>query len=609
LPAVSLRQACFSQNQYEQNAFQKCFSNLLAVGFRRFAVDTYWDALQSTWSLCPVEQPGVDDGGGSDVVSTSSGSTVVASTNSAIAKIPESTAAPLNSLGFGRRQDVSQPIAMTSASLLVSSSSLASASPSTSATASAKPTVITFPTTNGPPIQQIGQYNCTSLMRLDLLTGILDQFLDATSTTTGAALLLLTVDVHAASSILNPNAPAPKLSPNQLPVNGSLLSDVLKGNLSSITYTPLLLQEQRANLNTSWFGVNEANQPVDGYYDVLYKSQDNRYTVDGWPTEAYVEFQKFYRLAIGYNAVDSQMSLYNIGPDLDFMFPPGTFSDTRTTSLASDGQVLSGCLFDASDTGVTSQTNSSWAITTTPSLDISVLKTDLMAPIPAVSNLTSCGITAFLNETLGGQTADKNPLPYAAYTHSTLWSWAPGEPLNVTSQSDDGARRCAVMTTSPYLGRWRVTDCHTRYRVACHHPGQPYNWKISSDVSDYYGAPSMCDSPYKFGVPRTALENSHLLAALRNDNRKGPDEAIFIDLNSINVPECWVSGPDGTCPYSSTEANDRIRIVVVPTVAAVIIFVLAALTFFVKCAANRRENKRGRRRRLLGGWEYEGVPS
>ena len=136
-----------------------------------------------------------------------------------------------------------------------------------------------------------------------------------------------------------------------------------------------------------------------------------------------------------------------------------------------------------------------------------------------------------------------------------------------------------------------------------------YSWQISEDESDYYNAPSTCRSPYQFDVPHTALENAHLLAALQNDGRRSPDEVIYIDLNSINIQECWVSGPNGTCPYLSTDDSDRIRIVVVPTVAAVIIFVLAALTFFVKCAANRRENKRGRRRRLLGGWEYEGVPS
>jgi hypothetical protein len=165
------------------------------------------------------------------------------------------------------------------------------------------------------------------------------------------------------------------------------------------------------------------------------------------------------------------------------------------------------------------------------------------------------------------------------------------------------------MSLTQNLGRWRVVDCTERHRLACRRPGEIYSWQISEDESDYYNAPSTCRSPYQFDVPHTALENAHLLAALQNDGRRSPDEVIYIDLNSINIQECWVSGPNGTCPYLSTDDTDRIRIVVVPTVAAVIIFVLAALTFFVKCAANRRENKRGRRRRLLGGWEYEGVPS
>lgn len=75
------------------------------------------------------------------------------------------------------------------------------------------------------------------------------------------------------------------------------------------------------------------------------------------------------------------------------------------------------------------------------------------------------------------------------------------------------------------------------------------------------------------------------------------------------MPDCWVEGVNSTCPYVSRTDTNKVRIVVVPTVAAVAIFLLAALTFFVKCAANRREDKRGRRRRNVGGWEYEGVPS
>jgi hypothetical protein len=457
-------------------------------------------------------------------------------------------------------------------------------------------------------MQQMGKYNCTALMRMELLTGILSNFLDATSTTTGASLLLLTLDVHAASLLSDPNAPSPELSTNQLPTSASLLSGVMKGNLSSVTYTPPQLQGQRGNLNTSWYNVEWANRPAKGYYDVSSNSRQNEYTLDGWPTEAFIEFQQFYRLGIGYGTIDPQMRLYDYGSDLDFIFPPGTFARSQTTTVAPDGRISSGCLFDASDTGVTSIRNSSWAVTTAPSLDISA-NPDLMRPISAVTNITSCGMSALLNETLGGATADKNPLPYAAYVHSTLWTWAPGEPKNDTSPSDQSGNRCAVMTTSPYAGRWRVTNCTDRYRVACRRQGEIYNWQISSDSSDYYNAASACRSPYQFDVPHTPLENAHLLAALRDGDRGSSGEDIYIDLNAINIPECWVSGMNGTCPYLSTSDNDRVRIVVVPTVAAVIIFVLAALTFFVKCGANRRENKRGRRRRLVDGWEYEGVPS
>jgi hypothetical protein len=492
-----LRQACFSNNQYEHNAFKKCFSNLLGVGFRRFTVDTYWDAPHSTWSLCPVELPGSGNNNGGNTVSTRTGPTVAASTDTVSAKIPETTVAPLNSLGFARRQDLSQ-----SATPTVGASAATSLIPtsSSSTSSSARPTVISFPSPNGPPLLQIGDYNCTVLMRLDLLTGVLEDFLDVTSTTTGAALLLLTLDVHAAASISNPNAPAPDLSQPQLPESGTLLSDVMKGNLSSITYTPSLLDDQRSNLNTSWYDVEDPNRPVEGYYNVSYNAQRNRYTLDGWPTEAFAEFQKFYRLGISYGTIDSQMQLYNIGTDLDFIFPPGTFANVQTPTLGSSGQLSAGCLFVASDTGVVPQRNSSWAISTLPTLDVSA-NPDLMAPLPVVTNLTSCGITPVLNQTLGGATADKNALPYAAYVHSTLWSWAPGEPLNATNNKF--ANRCVEMTTSPNPGRWRTTDCTNRRRVACHLHGQPYNWQISNETSDYNGATNACRSPYEFSIPHT----------------------------------------------------------------------------------------------------------
>jgi hypothetical protein len=609
VPAVSLTRACFANNQYEHNAFLKCFSNLLGVGFRQFTVDAYWDALRSVWSLCPVELPpsNSDDVG----VSEETGGVVVASTDTISAVIPQSTAVSLGGNPFVGRQD--PPIANSiSVSSLESSSSVSSASSphsssSSSTSAAATPTITNYPATDGPPVLQIGSYNCTSLMTLDRLTGILEDFLESTATTTGAALMMFTFDIHAASSILAPDAPAPNLAQDQLPESGQLLSDVLQGNLSDDTFTPMRLRDQRANLNDSWYDVDWTNRPLDGYYEKTKDANGNVFTQNGWPTETYMEFQQLLRLVVSHGTVDSQMAMYNIGPDLDYVFPLGTIFDNIATTVGPDGRVSSGCLFASSENAITSTTNSSWVFSPAPPLDISA-NPDLSSPIPSITNLTACGISPFLNQTLANTTADKNPLPYAAYVQSTMWSFAPGQPVNSSDGGDNtNDNRCVVMMKAPYPGRWRVVDCSKNHRVACHDPSQPHNWRISDDATYYRNAENYCDDPYSFSVPHTALENSHLFAAFQS---AAPDDnELYINLNSLSVPDCWVIGLNGTCPYLPTTDTNRTRIVVVPTVAAVIIFLLAALTFFVKCAANRRENKKGRKRRMVGGWEYEGVPS
>lgn len=95
VPAVSLAQACFAQNQYEHNAFQKCFSNLLAVGVRKFTVDTYWDPLRSVWSLCPVELPqSNEDTSAEGNLPVATGPTIAPSSDSMSAEIPLSTFDP-----------------------------------------------------------------------------------------------------------------------------------------------------------------------------------------------------------------------------------------------------------------------------------------------------------------------------------------------------------------------------------------------------------------------------------------------------------------------------------------------------------------------------------
>lgn len=530
-----------------------------------------------------------------------SGPTISVSTGTANARVPEITATMPQA--FRIRQDIS--ISSVIASVSSAAADQASSSLPVATSAPAQPTVVSYPTVKGPPLLQIGRYNCTSQMTFGLLTGLLEDFLQKTSTTTGATITFLNLNIHAAAALSDPNGPAPQLTEDQVPQGGDALSEIVNGNLSSVLYSPGTLSDQRANLNSSWYNVEWDNLPAQGYYQTSTDSAGNIITESGWPTEALMVFQEFKRVIVSFGTVEEQMAAYNISGDFGDIFPPGTITEQRQTSFAANEQLTSGCFFPSSDVKVTTQSNSSYARALPPTIGIDA-NPDLNGSIPSVANLTRCGIIPFLNQSLAGTTADKNPLPYAAYVHSTLWSWAPGQPLNVTRGSST-ANRCAVMTNSPYPGRWEVTDCANRYRAACQNPREPYYWEVSSDISDFNTAETLCRAPLQFAVPHTALENAYLHAALQRSRE--PDQPIYVDLNQHGTADCWVIGINGTCPYLQSTDTNRTRIVVIPTVAAVIIFVCAALTFFIKCASNRREDRRGRGRKMVGGWEYEGVPS
>lgn len=483
-----------------------------------------------------------------------------------------------------------------------SSTSSISASSATSPSNSQPP----LPTqSNGTPTTT-GPYNCTQSLTLQYLTGILSNFFDKTFTTTDASFAFLLLNLHAAASWSSPNSPAQQ--PTQLPEPGNFISDIINGNLSSDVYTPQKLENQRADLedSDSWLSGSSDNHPAAGYYETR-RENGILTTNDGWPTETFMVFRELQRLIVSFGYTDPQMSGYNKTPDAPTIFPADTIRQPRSVAFNSDGTLSSGCILVPSEYHITSATNSSWAVAAPPNIDIDA-NPNLDVSIPSVGNLTSCGLSTFLNNTLANTTADQNHLPYAAFTRSYSWTFAPGEPLNATAGSTTNNRCTAMYTTGSHPGRWRTIDCNTPLRVACQDPAVPYRWEVSAERSSYANAQSLCSSGLKFSVPRTPLENSYLFRAAVEASSED-QEPILVNMNSLDVEDCWVSGENTTCPYVPPTDTDRTRVVVVPTVAAVIIFLCAALTFFVKCAANRREDKRGRRRRMVGGWEYEGVPS
>lgn len=316
--------------------------------------------------------------------------------------------------------------------------------------------------------------------------------------------------------------------------------------------------------------------------------------------------QKAKRLIVGFGDVDPQMDRYNFTGDESLIFPPNYIDAARVVSFFSDNTVESGCFFNPDATSL-AKVNSSWALTTlgngtAPTGDA------LNSLLLQARNLTSCGISAIANATLNNSTADENFEAYAAFVDSTIWTWAPGQPVNASLERYESYRCAALNSTSGY---WQSADCGESLYGACRVGSEPYQWQISDANAPYGRVDLGCDEGTGFDVPRTALESAYLLSAWRDfrvkDQNNDGGSLVWMDLNDLDVMSCWVIGQNTSCPYDGPPTTTT-REIAVPVVGGVIVLVLAVLTVLVKCAGNRRNSKQ-RRRRGDGGWDYEGVPS
>ena len=461
---------------------------------------------------------------------------------------------------------------------------------------------------DGGTLLQVGPYSCTRSVNLNLFMDVLRGHLDNTEDSLNATTKYLVLHLHAAAPASDPTGSASQPASSRLPENNDSLGQIVSTNNSLYLYTPNNLADQRANLKAtgSWFSVTRNYQPETAYFDV-HEAGNVLSTDNGWPSESIVVFQKAKRLLAGFGHVDPQMADYNFTADSDTIFSAGYISSNRAVTLTANGHVNSGCYFQP-DLHSVDYVNSSWAVAgsaAAPPSDSSQYNLALAAG----ANLTACGITPVLNETLNNATAGEDFKPYQAFALAEVWSWAPDEPRNTTNNADaNNEYRCAALNIT--TGRWQTGDCTQPHYAACRIANQPYSWSISDGRDSYMDVDAACRTGDTFAVPRTALENAYLLHAWQTYRSSSgtSDELLWVNFNDLDTATCWVVGQNTTCPYQQQTTSEHERTVIVPTVAAVIVFVLAALTIFVKCAANRQNSKR-RRRRNDDGWDYEGVPS
>lgn len=539
-PAVSLKAACFGNNVYDNNSTARCFSNLLAVGYRRLLVDLYWSADQRKWSFCPVSVP-------SDVAGSSDLTAVTSST--------------------------------------------------------------------GSQLYQLGPYLCTPDLDVSGLIDVLDGYFKSRTSQLNVYLEFVIFNLHAAASAVSPDQPASAVSGSQLPGDEERLGFLLHGRLGKYIYGPSQLADERSNLNNSWYKVTHGYKPITEYFTIHEDSKGRQSTPDGWPCSKYVQLAKSRRALLGYGDVDPQLNDYNLTSD-NVLFPPSYLSNPVDIALADDGSFDSGCFYDQEADKV-SQVNSSWAETTRIPMPLETNTTAALGQLSnMVSNVTACGLSPFLNSTLFSVTADTDIRTYRNISLSADWAWAVGQPRDsVTDSSDEPRERCAVLDLST-SGHWAAIGCDESRRAACRVGNRPFTWQLSTENTTYSQASKACPENTSFEVPRTALENTYLYryTLSQSDDILDPASAdshmrqVWIDLNSMDIASCWVSGgPDASCPYASDPQQLEKKTVLVATIWGIVICVVAALTLFVKCNANRRNSRR--RKRIIEGWEYEGVPS
>ncbi|KXT17993.1 hypothetical protein AC579_9595 [Pseudocercospora musae] len=606
---VATTAACFANNRYEDIAAAKCLSNLLVAGYRRLDADVYWDASRNRWSLCPVQL-----GGAGDVLTTSI----------SLAETPLNTATSLsNRIITGREAATYMELAPRQATETLSlPSQLAStvtSSAMTTATLNANPSTTSLPTGSSPGssqtsdedavLLQVGPYLCSPAIDFALLVSIVSAHLASTETDLNATTVALVLNLHAASPASDPSGSAEQPGNDELPQGSSLLSSIISSNMSVYTYPFSDLLGERANLNSSrsWFTVTPDYQPDAAFFKVD-NTGSTISTLDGWPSESYIELSQAKRVIVGFGHVDPQMQNYNFAADEDVIFPQGYLESAPDVTLAADGNVTSGCFFDAASTSVASA-NSSWAVSPLGN-NTDALSQQLGYIVQQGRNLVRCGISPVLNYTLNNVTADRDFRPYQAFAESSIWSWASGQPINASALDDYNDYRCAALNSSS--GFWQAADCSDSHYAACRIGDAPYQWAISDADAPYDRVELGCDDNQTFDAPRTALENAHLLSTWQrvrsehsDDDGDGP--LLWLNFNDLDVATCWVVGQNTSCPYEGPPGEET-RTIVVPVVGGIIVLVLTVLTICVKCAGNRQTAKR-RRRRGDDGWDYEGVPS
>ncbi|SCV00027.1 LAMI_0G02388g1_1 [Lachancea mirantina] len=201
-----------------------------------------------------------------------------------------------------------------------------------------------------------------------------------------------------------------------------------------------------------------------------------------------------------------------------------------------------------------------------------------------------------------------------------LWSWQIGQPEEDESSKSNStsliAYRCAILhfqalNASSY---WRTGNCYVSKDGLCRLLNKPFAWSLSTSESDYFelnddDTDRKCPQNFDLSVPKSPLQQRAVEIYL--STLESPDMDIWIDLNSIAVPDCWVvGGPYASCPYEQNVSARNFLHMLAPSCvfAAVLLLMMIYLNWQkVPIQDNRKSWKR-----VVNSYsrsESEGVPA
>lgn len=627
-------------------------SNLLASGFRRFFIDVYWHDGARKWQLCPVEIVSDNDGKGKrqavdESTGTGSGSGSTASTTSQNSTEMEISVARESRTQLDGIADIAGVARGEEARDTVQNIGGYTCSKSQSFESLLEVFLEYFDTTENTLDAHMIYFilNLHSAEPADPSHHHQHSRAHHQHTNDNNETSAHSEDLSPTRNSLHggPKDNTGSDKPEGLPSEESILSSIFSRMMGNKLYTPPTLQSERSNLNKSWYAVSQNSHPISEYFTVVENHGHLPYssTPDGWPCESYMEMVLGKRALVAFGDISGKMSAYNFTADGEWIFASGTLAENANITLAPGAtdninnhdrtykkHIEQGCLYNSKSHEINRTLDKWWY---SPLLspkgdpvtgtgigddDQNEHQSNFNYSEQLARDIVDCGVSLLANVTLDNRTADMHPVDYLDIVRTSIWSWADREPSSAGSASTLEDGRCAALDMKRD-GQWRARDCNFHFYGACRVDNEPYTWVLTDKRVAYEDVDKHCPPGSHFSVPRTPLENTYLYALVISQPHKlaasGDDAtkySVWLDFNSMDVAQCWVvgrgRGGKAKCPYHISASGVDRKNVIVPTVAALIALAITALMLLVKCNVNRRNS---RRKRVIEGWEYEGVPS